>query len=59
MPRNRDPKGRFIKQNPQSIEVGPSKLTTPIAGKQTIEELEEKQRTGQRLTLIERQTLLA
>lgn len=59
MPRNRDPKGRFIKQNPPSIDVGPSKLTKPVAGKPTIEELEEKQRTGQRLTLIERKTLLA
>ena len=49
MPRNRDPKGRFIKQNPPSIEVGPSKLTTSVAGKPTIEELEEKsERDGKR-----------
>lgn len=59
MPRNRDPQGRFIKQNPPSIEVGPSKLTTLVASKPTIKKLEEKQRTGQILTLIERQTLLA
>ena len=58
MPRNRDPQGRFIKQNLPSIEV-PLKLTTLVASKPTIEELEERQRTRQRLTLIERQTLLA
>lgn len=59
MPRNKYPKGIFIKQNPPSMEVGPSKITTPVTGKPTIEELEEKQKTRQRLTLIERQTLLA
>ena len=63
MPRDRDQKGRFIKKNPPkiqpSIEAGPSGLTTPVAGKQTLEELEEKQRSGQRLTSIEWQTLLA
>ncbi len=59
MPKNRDQKAIFIKQNPPSIEVGPSRFTTPIAGKSAKEQLEEKQRTGQRLTLIERQTLLA
>lgn len=57
MPRDRDQKGRFIKKNPPKIQ--PSELTTPVAGKPTLEELEEKQRTRQRLTLIEQQTLLA
>jgi hypothetical protein len=33
--------------------------TTPTVGKITLEELEEKQLSGQRLTLIERQVLLA
>jgi len=45
MPRSRDSKGRFIKQNPPSIEVGPSKLSTLVTGKPTIEDLEEKQIT--------------
>lgn len=40
MPRNRDPQGRFIK-NPPQIEVGPSKLTTAVIGKPTIDELEK------------------
>jgi len=56
MPRYRDPQGRFIK-NPPQIEIGSSH--TPVTGNPIIEELVEKQRTGQRLTLIERQTLLA
>jgi len=43
------------------VGAGPSsfELTTPNARKQTLEELEEKQRSRQRLTLVERQTLLA
>lgn len=43
------------------LEVGPPtfELTTPITGKPTLEELEEKQHWGQRLMLVERQTLLA
>jgi len=56
MPRFRDPQGRFIK-NPPQVEIGSS--NTPVTGNPIIEELVEKQRTGQRLTLIERQTLLA
>ena len=56
MPRFRDPQGRFIK-NPPQVEIGSSH--TPVTGKPIIEELIEKQRSGQRLTLIERQTLLA
>jgi len=56
MPRYRDPQGRFVK-NPPQVEIGTSK--TPLTGNPTIEELEEKQRIGQRLTLIERRTLLA
>ena len=34
-------------------------LTTPIVRKPTLEELEEKQRSRQRLSLVERQNLLA
>ena len=56
MPRFRDPQGRFIK-NPPQVEIGSSH--TPVTGNPIIEELIEKQRSGQRLTLIERQTLLA
>lgn len=56
MPRVRDPYGRFIK-NPPRIEIGSS--YTPATGNPPIEELIEKQRSGQRLTLIERQTLSA
>jgi len=43
------------------VEVGlpPFELTTPISGKPTLEELEENQCSGKRLTLVERQTLLA
>ena len=58
MPRNRDQKGRFVKQNPP-IAHSSIGLTTPVARKPTIEELEEKQRSGQRLTLVEIQILLA
>jgi hypothetical protein len=49
------------KTNPPSVGAGTSttESTTPTAGKITLEELEEKQRSGQRLTLIERQVLLA
>jgi hypothetical protein len=66
MSKLRDDKGRFLKQtppktNPPSIGAGTytTESTTPIAGKITLEELEEKQHSGQRLTLIERQVLLA
>ena len=65
MSRSRDNKGRFIKTphpktNPP---LGANPLeriehTTP-AGKVTVQELEDKQKSGQRLTLIERQILLA
>ena len=65
MCRPRDDKGRFIKTphprtNPP---LGANPLeriehTTP-AGKVTVQELEDKQKSGQRLTLIERQILLA
>lgn len=58
MPIDRDEKGRFIKQNPPTIQPS-TRLTTPIAGRTNLEELDEKQRSGQRLTLIERHTLLA
>lgn len=57
MPRVRDPYGRFIKKTPPRIEIGSSH--TPATGNPPIEELIEKQRSGQRLTLIERQTLSA
>ena len=66
MSRQRDDKGRFLKQNlPKTNQpsLGAStstfELTTPTTGKVTLEELEEKQRSGQRLTLIDRQILLA
>jgi hypothetical protein len=66
MSKLRDDKGRFLKQNPPKTNppsVGAGTFTTesatPTAGKITLEELEEKQRSGQRLTLIERQVLLA
>ena len=56
MPRYRDPQGIFIK-SPPKVEIGSSH--TPGTGSPTIEELVEKQRTGQRLILIERKNLLA
>jgi hypothetical protein len=66
MSKPRDDKGRFLKQNPPKtntkfVGAGTSitESTTPTAGKITLEELEEKQRSGQRLTLMERQVLLA
>jgi hypothetical protein len=67
MSKLRDDKCRFLKQtpppktNPPSVGAGTSttESTTPTVGKITLEELEEKQRSGQRLTLIERQFLLA
>jgi len=69
MSKLRDDKDGFLKQNPPKtnqpfVGAGTSttekyKSTTPTAGKITLEELEEKQRSGQRLTLIERQVLLA
>jgi hypothetical protein len=69
MSKLRDDKGRFLKQNPPktnqpSVGAGTSSTeknesTTPTAGKITLEELEEKQHSGQKLTLIERQVLLA
>ena len=62
MSKCRDDKGIFFKQNPPktkqpSVGVGTSttkknEFTTPTAGKITLEELEEKKRSGQRLTLI-------
>ena len=58
MPRDRDQKGRFVKQNPPTAHSSTG-LTTCVAGRPTIEELYEKQRSGQRLTLVERQILLA
>jgi hypothetical protein len=69
MSKQRDDKGRFLKQKPPktnqpSMGSGTStteknKFTTPAAGKFTLEELEDKQRLGKRLTLIERNILLA
>ena len=41
MPRNRDKKGRFVKQNPPTTHSS-TVLTTPVDGRPTIEELEEK-----------------
>jgi hypothetical protein len=68
MSKRRDDKGRFLKQNPPKTNqpsVGAGTSTTkknesiiPTAGKITLEELEEKKHSGQRLTLIERQILL-
>ena len=65
MSRSRDEKGRFIKTPHPKINppVGAETLeriehTTPT-GKVSVEELEDKQKLGQRLTLIERQILLA
>ena len=57
MPRDRHQKGRVVKQNSPTTHSSTG-LTTPVVGKPTIEELEEKQRSGQRLTLVERQILL-
>ena len=46
MLRERDQKGRFSKQNPPTTQppvgAGPLGLITPVAGKPTLEELEEK-----------------
>ena len=56
MPRYRDRQGIFVK-NPPQVEIGSS--NTPVTGNPIIEELAEKQRTGQILTLIEWKTLLA
>ena len=65
MSRPRDDKGRFIKTphpktNPSlgADPLGKIEHTTP-AGKVTIHELEDKQKSGQRITLFERQILLA
>ena len=65
MSRSRDDKGKFIKTphpktNPPlgADPLGKIEHTTP-AEKVTIQELEDKQKSGQRLTLIERQILLA
>ena len=64
MPRFRDNQGRFIKTphhpktNPSSSGADSLGNTTP-AEEVTIQALEDKQKSGQRLTLIERQTLLA
>jgi hypothetical protein len=69
MSKRTDDKGIFLKRNPPktnqpSVGAGTSttekyKSITPTAGKITLEELEEKQCSGQRLTLIERKILLA
>jgi hypothetical protein len=69
MSKLRHDKGRFLKQNPPktnqpSIGEGTSttekyESTTQTAGKITLEELEEKQCSRKRLTLIERQVILA
>jgi hypothetical protein len=65
MSKLRDDKGRFLKNPPKtnttSVGAGTSltESTTPTAGRITLEELEDKQRSGQRLTLVERQVLLA
>ena len=65
MPRSRDNQGRFIKTPhpktnlPSGADpLGNIEHTTP-AEEVTIQELEDKQKSGQRLTLIERQILLA
>jgi len=65
MPRSRDNQGRFIKTpypktnlSSGSDPLGNIEHTT-LAEEVTIHELEDKQKSGQRLTLIERQTLLA
>ena len=58
MPRDRDQKGRFIKKKTPTIQPSTG-LTTPVARRPTLEDLEEKQRSRQILTLIERQILLA
>jgi len=64
MPRFRDNQGRFTK-TPHHSKTNPSSSgadslgDTTAAEEITIEALEEKQNSGQRLTLIERQTLLA
>ena len=61
MPRFRDSQGRFVKTphhlktNPSSSGVDSLGNTTPA--EEVIHTLEEKQKSGQRLTLIERQTL--
>jgi len=66
MPRSRDNKGRFIKTPPNpktNLPSGANPLgkveNTTSAEEITIETLEDKQKSGQRLTLIERQILLA
>ena len=62
MPRSIDNQGRFIKTPhlKTNLSSGADSLgnTTP-AEEVTIQALEDKQKSGQRLTLIERQTLLA
>ena len=46
MSRDRDQKGRFIKQKPPTIQpslgAGPSGQTTPVVGRPTLEELGKK-----------------
>ena len=65
MPRSRDNKGRFIKTpHPKTnLPSGAGLLGkvehTTSAEEVTIQKLEDKQKSGQRLTLIERQILLA
>lgn len=65
MPRYRDNKGRFIKTPhpktnlpPGADPLGKIEHTTPAEGI-TMQKLEDKHKSGQRLTLIERQILLA
>ena len=64
MASQRDENGRYTKQYPSTtkplVEAGipPFELTTPIARKPILEELEEKQHSRQSLTLVERHTLL-
>ena len=63
MPRFRDSQGRFIKTprhsktNPSSSGADSLRNSTP-AEEDIIQTLEDKQKSGQRLTLIERKTLL-
>ena len=61
MPRFRDSQGRFVK-TPHHLKTNPSSSGADSLGNTTpaeevIQALEEKQKSGQSLTLIERQTL--
>lgn len=65
MHRSRDNRGRFIKTpHPKTnLSLGADSLGktehTTLAEETTIQRLDDKHKSGQRLTLIERQTLLA